>query len=1255
LLTATVRTVDDIIAGDAPLLPAAFEGRPAYFFVDSGSAVSLAPLSTLVDFDVLAPVRPSKWCVRAASGTSLKVMGEVKLDITLSGKTYSFPFVVVDDAHLPGDLLLGYNFMHKAEIHQQPDRDTVTHQGNVYRLTTPSSVWHSSSNSANIAAATTLSQLPAVDPTPDDSSKDYQTRRSSFATNASTQDLQNRCNTTSTTPIAKSSTVTGSSSFSWAPQTDTPACIVSSNLTLPPFTDSMVPVRVTSTDGTALVTPDCIRVKGLCALPAIYEVANGKSALRLINATCTPVRLRRGTRVCDCEVTDLPVVEVEPPIAPVCNTSATTDAPDAPGPEETLCEFPPMDFTEGEDVLRRLLKEFPSLLPTKDRPLGRTNVLRHRIDLIPGTKPIYIPSYRIPHSRRAAFKEATDALLAQGIIEPSQSPWSAPMLLVPKKDGSLRPVIDYRRLNAATVPDRYPIPSIRTLLQEVGEGHAIFSSIDLAHGFLQVEMDPSSKDLTAFSTPHGHFAFTRMPFGLRNSPITFSRLMSLIMQGLIGDVAFLYLDDLLIASKNIADHEYKLKLVFQRLADANLTINVKKCQFFRRQTEYLGHTVDSTGLRPNDKKVRDVQNFPVPSSVTQVKSFLGLAGFYRPFIEKFGIVAEPLTRLLRKDTPFAWSSEQQQAFEALKQRLTEAPVLSFPDFNETFYLATDASSIGLGAALMQRHDGRYKPIAFASRKLNQAERNYSVTDLEALAVVWALKHFREIILGYDVHVLTDHRPLKYILTDSRHVKGRQARWVDTLLEFNPKIDYTPGSANKVADALSRNVSVNHLSVLSPFELQAKQRDDPLYADIIAYLEDNTKLPPTNRNLPIEEFYLRDGLLFRKSAPKKLRGSKQRRTYHQLVIPEVLVPTVLKLLHDSHTSGHQGIFKTLQLARSRYYFPRLGPRVIGHIKSCQICPLYKGHTAAPAPALTYDIPERPFVRVSMDILSGFTPTANRNRYLLVMIDSFSRYTELAPIPDKSAETVARAFLSHVICRHGAPEQLMCDNGTEFTNQVLRSLCKLLNIDLVHILPYRPQANGLVERLNRTILNVLRTSINAQDNEWDLWIPITQAAINSTFHSSLGDIPNYVVYGDDQRLPYELLQQRPTPVYGDDYAKIVIARKQEAYRIAREHLRVERDRIIAQQHKLARRKEIADGVLVFHRVSDKSSPMPKLAPDFEGPLRVLKVRHNKALCQNLITCSQAWYHFDTLKLASTHYEDEFNRQRSLTSLTPTDIVS
>ncbi|XP_070000341.1 uncharacterized protein [Penaeus vannamei] len=354
MLTATVRTVDDLIVGNTPLLPAVFKGQSSYFLVGRGSAVSLIALSTLVNFNVLTPVCSSNWCIRAASGTSLKVMGEVKLNIVLSGKKYAFLFIVVDDAHLLSDPLLGYNFMRKAEIQQQPDRDTVTHQGNVYLLTTPFSLallflpckyncschiyertlyshpdaghlpegWP---NPASTIAAVTSTREPCtVNLMPDISLKDGRTRLSPFAISNPAQDLQDRCHTTSTTPNVKTSTVTDSSSFTWAPQTDASACIVTTNLTLPPFTYSMVSVRVTSTDRTALITPDCILVKRLSALPAIYEVANGKSELHLINATCTQIHMCHGLRVCDCEVTGLPVAEVEPPITPVCNTSATT-------------------------------------------------------------------------------------------------------------------------------------------------------------------------------------------------------------------------------------------------------------------------------------------------------------------------------------------------------------------------------------------------------------------------------------------------------------------------------------------------------------------------------------------------------------------------------------------------------------------------------------------------------------------------------------------------------------------------------------------------------------------------------------------------------------------------------------------------------------------------------------------------------------------------------------------------------------------
>ncbi|ROT65765.1 hypothetical protein C7M84_016253 [Penaeus vannamei] len=375
----------------------------------------------------------------------------------------------------------------------------------------------------------------------------------------------------------------------------------------------------------------------------------------------------------------------------------------------------------------------------------------------------------------------------------------SPMILVPKKDGSFRPVVDYRKLNAVTIPEPFPIPNLRLLLQDIGSGNLVFSTLDLAKGFLQVPVAKESRPLTAFSTHMGHFEFLRTPFGLRNSPLTFSRLMSIVLSGMINDQVMVYLDDILICSPSVSEHEKKLRQVFERLASAGLTINPGKCQFFRSELDFLGHTLTSNGIAPNQNKVQAVIDFPRPQNQKDLKSFLGLSGFYRPFIKDYGSIAQPLTTLLKKDVPFVWAKETEDSFLQLKALLANAPVLAFPDFELPFVLTTDASSVGLGATLHQKVNGKLRPIAFASRTLKPAERSYHTTDRELLAITYALRHFRE-----DPH-------------------GRRARAIEVLAEYDVTIVYLPGRQNVVADALSR------APLPSPAELQACKSTPSLLA------------------------------------------------------------------------------------------------------------------------------------------------------------------------------------------------------------------------------------------------------------------------------------------------------------------------------------------------------------------------------------------------------------------------------------------
>lgn len=750
------------------------------------------------------------------------------------------------------------------------------------------------------------------------------------------------------------------------------------SVVIPPFHDVLVNVTASvGKYGTCLVLPENCRVKGTCVLPSLYTLREGSAQVHVMNLTPAPLSINSGVRLIDCEVTDLLIAEFELPASAFSGAVSSTSHDSANPFSAALAKAMqgPFAFSEGKEILGKLLNQYPDILPTTDRPLGRTHMVEHSITLEPGSKPVYIPAYKIPHSRRQILEEEVRGMLQQGLIQPSTSPWSAPMLLVPKRQHGFRPVCDFRRLNKVTVLSPFPIPNLRQLLQDIGGKSKVFSSIDLAKGFLQVPLAEDSRPYTAFSTHVGHFEFLVSPMGLRNSPLTFSRLMALVLQGLINDQVLVYLDDILVCSPSIRDHEARLRSVFQRLSDAGLTINPAKCKFFQSRLDFLGHSVSAAGIAPNEAKVKAVSMFPIPSDATQVKSFLGLAGFYRPFIKDFGRIAAPLTHLLKKDVPWRWGEEQVNAFSTLQHCLSHAPVLAFPRFDLPFILHTDASNVGLGAVLMQEHEGNLRPIGFASRVLTSAEKNYSVTDREMLAIVWALKYFRDIILGYKVMVHTDHMPLTSLNGNDPY--GRRARYQDILGDFDVTFVYIQGRANVAADTLSRapiensqslkrddaadfppsfslpsSAVVNSASQVPPLEplnkdeVYAAQRADKIYGQIIRALAKGTAVPKV-KGLPVKEFFLDDtGLLFRRSQPKRIMG-RRRIVREVLVVPEILVPRVLKYAHEYREAAHCGVHKAVQLTRNRFYFPRLVTRVANHVRSCKTCPLYKGHTSDPA--------------------------------------------------------------------------------------------------------------------------------------------------------------------------------------------------------------------------------------------------------------------------------------------------------------------
>ena len=749
--------------------------------------------------------------------------------------------------------------------------------------------------------------------------------------------------------------------------------------------------------------------------------------------------------------------------------------------------------------------------------------------------PVSCAPRRVSPHQRHIIKEKIQELLAAGLISPSQSPWSSPVVLVTKKDGDARFAIDYRKVNEVTKKDVYALPRVDDTLDAIS-GCIWFSTLDLASGYWQVPLKHVSREKTAFVTHEGLFEFNVLPFGLCNAPATFQRMMDTILAGLKWSCTLVYLDDIIIYSATFDQHLKDLAAVFDRLREANLKLKAKKCHLCCEEVPYLGYVITREGLQANPDKVRQIQEWPRPTSKKEVQSFLGLAGYYRKLIKDFAAKEHALRSIVKDDIEFHWAEEQDQAFRKLKDTLTRQPVLKLPDFSRQFQfqVTTDASDIALGAVLSQKdEEGKERVIQYASKILSPNEKKFHTQEKEALAIVWALEHFRPYLVGDHFTIHTDHQSLQNLYKAD---KGRLARWAMSLSDYDFTIKYKPGKANANADALSRT----HLpysdipfdpehpprSILSIKEndikalvLQAQKYDISIQQKDPGWLK-------THRNA---EWLEEAGLLLRSIQ----QGSRE---YRQILIPteeKTLQRRLLYLAHDVPESGHLGREKTYNRLRERYFWPTMYRDTKLYIRDCLAC--RKRKTTKPNKEqipLRPSEPIAPNFRVGIDLVGPLPKSTRKNVYILVMTDYFTKWSEAVPIRNKRASTVADALYKYWYCVYGIPTEIRSDQGKEFTNTLLQRLHTRLQVRHCVTTTYYPQANGQVERFNRTLVNSISHYVDQNLATWDSYLPSVlfayRTAINDVTHHS----PYQLMFGRQPKLPLDIIEGSKEDIV-DDY--------------------------------------------------------------------------------------------------------------------------
>jgi transposase InsO family protein len=865
---------------------------------------------------------------------------------------------------------------------------------------------------------------------------------------------------------------------------------------------------------------------------------------------------------------------------------------------------------EFSDVL---VSEFPDALPPVRRARDGT-LLEHVIETAPDEKPFARPPRVFSDEETKEIRKYLDDFLAKGWITPSLSPWAAPVLFVPKKrdpvtgERTWRMCISYVKLNSKTLNRiAYRLPRISDLLMKVSRSK-YFSKLDLLSGFYQIRMRSQDIEKTGFATPFGNFQFKVMPMGLCGAPGTFQRMMdetfsapvTIRGQSVPFDLfACVYLDDICVHSLCIEDHLLHVRAALQRLRDRQLFAKPTKCVWMQTSIEFLGHAIGPTGMSITTFKRDALQSWPEPSTVHEVRSLLGTFGFWRSYIRNYAAITQPLTALTRKNVRFHFGEVERKALNALKQAVTDSPVLLPVDSTKPFWVVTDASDYAIGASLEQEADAcQRRPVAYFSHLLSSAEQAYPTHERELLAIVLALRTWKHLLMGSEFSVVcqTDHRPLQAFLSQS-NLSARQVRWQMFLSEFNLQVRYIPGKANAFADGLSR-VRLQLVSAMGECDTWFTRIQEAVRTDSEAN-EIRKKAINFDDKSNADQFVLLHGVLY-------WRSKGTLRVY----VPAPLRDQLLHEFHDLPIAGHLGWRKTYLALHQHYYWPHMPEHVQQYVSRCVVCQRVKSTRQPTPPIRPLPVPSKPFEMITLDWLTALPTDKFGHTSLLNIVDRFSKWAIAVPCTKKmNTADLCDCLFEHVFSWVGLPLSIVGDRDSRLTASQIRYLTKFLGLKLKLSTAYHPQTDGETERFHSTLLQMLRCFVSRYQNDWSSHIPAMLYAYHNTVHTATGYTPHMLLFGwspRDLRAPLAAEEKS-----GDKDVDLWLRSRRRAFEKAQVSLEAARAAMIrAQKHAdNYHTYEVGDQVKVSTRVLPlraTSTQVAKLMPKWIGPFTVESVQ-------------------------------------------------